>query len=329
MSKPSIRTDEENIRTARILDMIQCIAHQPRRWLRRNLAEKYEVSERQIDKDLQIVRHKLRLQLQHDTEGYYFETMPQLPAVSYSFAEGLALLLAARAAQALPGVASMDLAAAIARLESIFPTEFGTLLRQVVRQAQHFNAESPRQYKLQLLYEAMAFQRKVWMNYRVGQRGGELTERVIRPYHLLPYVRSWQIIAYCELRQEVRMFKVDRIEAGRLLTEQYEIPTDFDLDAYMGQGWGLMRGAAGEPEPVILRFSPTVGRGVTEEWWHGSQETEELPDKRWEVRFNVGITPEFVRWLLYYGDQVEIVEPHHLRVHVAEEHRRAGERFKE
>ncbi len=32
---------------------------------------------------------------------------------------------------------------------------------------------------------------------------------------------------------------------------------------------------------------------------------------------------KFVRWLLYYGDQVEIVEPHHLRVGVAEEYRRS------
>lgn len=327
MSKETIRKDEENIRTARILDIVQCIALQPRQWLRRDLASHYEVSERQIDKDLQIIRHGLRLSLRHSPDGYFFETMPHLPAVSYTFSEALALLLAARTTQVVPGVASADLAAAIARLESIFPPEFAALLRQTVHQTQHFKADSPRQEKLQLLYEAMALRRKVWIRYAVGYREGEITKRVIRPYYLLPYVRSWQVIAYCELRQSTRMFKVDRVLEGHLLlNESYDIPDDFDLDEYMGQGWGLMRGSAGEPEPVILHFSPEVGRGVAEETWHSSQETEELDDGRWEMRLEVGITPEFVRWLLYYGDQVEIEEPHHLRVRVAEEHRRAGER---
>lgn len=325
MAEEVVRKDEENTRTARVLEMIQLIAHQPRRWLRRDLAARYEVSDRQVDKDLQIIRHGLRLRLGHSTDGYYFETVPQLPAVSYTFSEGLALLQAARAAQAMPGIDSGDLAAAIARLEAIFPAEFGSLLRQTVRHTLQFGANSPRQAKLQLLYKAMAFRQKIWMAYAVGARGGEITERVIRPYHILPYVRSWQVIAYCELRQTERMFKVDRIVEGRLLREEYSIPADFDLDAYMGQGWGLMRGAAGEPEPVTLRFSQGVGLGVAEEWWHDSQDSDKLPDGRWEVRFNVGITPEFVRWLLYYGDQVDIVEPHHLKVRVAEEHRRAGE----
>lgn len=324
MSSQSIRKDEENIRTTRILDIIQRIAHQPRRWLRRDLADQYEISERQIDKDLQIIRHGLRLSLGHDSEGYYFEAMPQLPAVNYTFSEALALLLAARAAQAVPGVGSTDLAAAMARLESIFPKEFGPLLRQTVRQVQHFGTESPRQEKLRLLYEAMAFRRKVEMKYAVGSRGGEITHRVVRPYYLLPYVRSWQMIAYCELRQAEKMFKIDRILEGRLINERYEIPDDFDLDKYMGHGWGLMRGSAGEPEPVVLHFKAETGLGVVEEQWHSSQETEKLSNGYWEMRLTVGITPEFVRWLLYYGDQVDIVEPHHLRVRVAEEHRRAG-----
>jgi predicted DNA-binding transcriptional regulator YafY len=77
---------------------------------------------------------------------------------------------------------------------------------------------------------------------------------------------------------------------------------------------------------VVLRFNQRLGLSVSEEQWHNSQEVDELPDGRWEMRLEIGITPEFVHWLLYYGDQVEIVQPHHLRVRVAEEHRRAGER---
>ncbi len=41
-----------------------------------------------------------------------------------------------------------------------------------------------------------------------------------------------------------------------------------------------MRGAAGEPEPVVLLFEPEAGRWVAEEEWHHSQQSETLPDGR-------------------------------------------------
>ncbi len=88
-----------------------------------------------------------------------------------------------------------------------------------------------------------------------------------------------------------------------------------------------MRGAAGEPEPVVLLFEPEAGRWVAEETWHKSQQTETLPDGRVRVTFYVGVTPEMVSWLLYYGARVQVVEPAWLRERVGEEHRAAWERL--
>jgi predicted DNA-binding transcriptional regulator YafY len=83
-----------------------------------------------IQKDLELVRYRLGLELLHDERGYSFQRIPQLPTTVYSFPEALALLTAARLAQAFPGVNSGELAAAIARLESIFPDELRPWLRQ-------------------------------------------------------------------------------------------------------------------------------------------------------------------------------------------------------
>jgi len=44
------------------------------------------------------------------------------------------------------------------------------------------------------------------------------------------------------------------------------------------------------------------------------------------VTFRLGITPEFVNWVLYYGSRVRVVQPEHLRrQRVVAEHRRAAE----
>ncbi len=316
---------EETRRTARVLDIIQNIAAAPHYWTRRRLAEHYEVSERQIQKDLQIIRHGLRLSLCRSVDGYYFEDLPHLPTTAYSFSEALALLVAARAAQAIPGINSAELAAAIARLESLFPDQFRHLVRDALEKLPRRAVKAHRQEMLALLHRAMAERRQVRIRYATASRDGQPTERVIEPYHIMAYGRSWHLIAYDHRRQEVLQFKIDRVLEAEILDTTYTIPADFDVDAYLGDAWGLMRGAAGAPERVVLLFEPEAGRWVTEEVWHKSQQSEVLPDGRVQVTFHVGVTPEMVGWLLYYGSRVEVLEPAWLRERVREEHRRAVE----
>ncbi|MGQ9598293.1 MAG: helix-turn-helix transcriptional regulator [Anaerolineae bacterium] len=162
------------------------------------------------------------------------------------------------------------------------------------------------------------------MIYETRSRDGEISEQVVHPYHIMPYVRSWQLIAYCERRSQVLMFKVDRIHEATLLDERYRLPADFDLEAYLGTTWGLMRGEGGEAVNVVLRFEPEAGRWVAEEYWHSSQQIEEQADGSVLFRLHIAITPEFVNWLLYYGRRVQVLEPAWLGERVAEEHRKAA-----
>jgi predicted DNA-binding transcriptional regulator YafY len=322
------RTCEETKRLSRVLVLIQMIATSPRRYLRRDLAERFEISERMIQKDIEHIRHGLKLSLCHAPEGYYFENMPSLPALRYNFPEALAMLLALQAAIHVSGAPSQELAAATARLESLFPAEFGPFLRQAAnnRTASMAGGDrgAHRQGMLTLLTSALVRTQKVRIVYGTGSRGGEVNERVVRPYHLMPYVRSWQLIAFCELRGEVRMFKVDRIQEAVLLDEHYSIPADFDVEDYMGMAWGVMRGGKQEPEDVTLRFKPEAGRWVSEEQWHKSQKVETTADGSVLFRLHIPITPEFVNWVLYYGSRVEVIEPERLRQRVTGEHQKAA-----
>lgn len=314
---------DEFRRVARILEIIQYITIRPGGWKRKTLAERYELSERQIQKDLDIIRHRLGLPLIHDGTGYSFERIPTLPAVQYTFAEALSLLLAMQSAQQVSGVGSPDLAAAMARLQAIFPPEFTGLIAQINSQTAKTTHRTSRQQTLLLLNRALMEQRKAHMIYRTQSRGGELNERVVRPYHVMPYVRSWQLIAYCEKRQDVLMFKVDRIHALTLLDERYTVPKDFKLDDYLGATWGMLRGNASEPVDVTLRFSPEAGAWVAEEQWHPSQQVEEQADGSVLFKLHIAVTAEFVNWLMYYGSRVKVLEPFWLQDRLREEHQLA------
>ena len=149
--------------------------------------------------------------------------------------------------------------------------------------------------------------------YRTARRQGDASQRVVHPYHIFPHVRSWQLIAYCENREDVIMFKADRIQKATLLDEAYEIEGGFDLDEYMGDAWGVIRAVDIEPEEVVLHFAQDAGRWVAEEYWHKSQQVEKRADGGVIFRLKIAVTPDFVNWILYYGSKVEVISPDHLR----------------
>lgn len=317
---PTGGRDEQIRRTARILEIIQQIAAQPGFWTRKALAQRHEISTRMIQKDLEIIRVRLGLPLVYENRAYLFERLPQLPTATYSFSEAVALLTAARLAQAVPGINSAELAAAIARMESIFPDALRPLLREATDQLPRYALKTHRQTMLSLLHRSLMEQKQVKMLYTTGSRDGKTSWRVIEPYHLMAYGRSWHLIAYDHKRGDVLQFKVDRIQEAELLDTLYRIPADFDIEEYLGTGWGVMRGAAGEPEEVALIFEPEAGRWVAEERWHASQNSQELADGRIQLTFYVGITPEMVSWLLYYGGNVWVERPLWLREEVCRRH---------
>lgn len=310
---------EETKRIGRVLLILQLIASQPRRWRRRELAERFELSERQIDKDLELIRHGLAFSLRHAPNGYYFETLPHLAAAPLGFQEALALILAARSALSGDGIDRADLAAAMSRLEAQLPIPVRGLLARSWQLDRAGPAAEHRLRMLAAVERAMADRRKVRMVYASAIRGGETTERIVRPYTGIRYNRGWYIIGHCELRDEVRMFKVGRIRSLIETSEPFEVPPDFDLDGYFGGGWGILRSADGQPERVALVFNPEAGRWITDELWHPAQELSTEPDGSVRFSVTVPITPELIRWVLGYGARVRVETPRALREAVVAE----------
>lgn len=238
---------EETKRVARLLDIIARISARPKVWTRRALAQAFEVSERRLQEDLDIIVHRLHLPLAHCRSGYYFRQTTPLPAVTFAFGEAVALLLAAGVGRTSAGVDSAELAAALTRLEHAFPPELRRLLGRFTAASTPTVRDDGRCQVLELLHEAVATHTSVRMQYATASRQDALSEREVDPYALVPYMRSFHLVAFCHCREEVRIFKVDRIRELRLTGRPFTPPSDFDLAAYLGEIWGLMRGAARAP----------------------------------------------------------------------------------
>ena len=260
--------------------------------------------------------------LVHTREGYYFGRAPELRAIAYTPAEALGLVGALALAQGSGALDAASLGAALARTEEALPGAFRDLARALrARTAAQTARQRHRGEMYQLVQTGLAEGKAVRVEYESSSEGGT-RERVWRPYHLEPYEGSWLLIAHDSIHDEVRYFKLDRVLRGTLLEERYAIPGDFDLEAYRGKGWGILRGMAGEAVEVVLRFDAAEGRRVRDDERHASQREERQADGSWLVRFRVGITPELVRWVFRWGTGCEVLAPVELREAVAEQARR-------
>ena len=66
---------------------------------------------------------------------------------------------------------------------------------------------------------AIDSRRLVWMDY--GDREGARTERYIRPLGLFFWGTTWSLSAWCELRNDFRDFRLDRIIELRVQESQF------------------------------------------------------------------------------------------------------------
>lgn len=272
-----------------------------------------------ITNDLEVIRHGLKFELENDRgRGYYFASVPQLPSVSYSLSEALALVLAAQSARRIGGVPHADLSSAIARLSSVFPPEMRSLIERL-DSGESGGVYQHREEMLSLCTQAVSSNRSIQITYAAASRDDAETTRVVDPYAVVPYVRSWHLIGFCHLRQAVRTFKLDRIRQASDTGRRFDPDPEFDVEEYLAAGWGLMRGMQDPPEDVELIFSSTSGRWVVEEIWHPSQQTAWLNDGRLCFRVHIQITPEFQRWVFRYGSEVAVSRPASLRQWIHDE----------
>jgi predicted DNA-binding transcriptional regulator YafY len=94
------------------------------------------------------------------------------------------------------------------------------------------------------------------------------------------------------------------------------MPLGFDLEAYVSDALGAMRGPLIEIELV---FNRSTAAWVKDQTWHSSQRLTSLKDGRLRMVLEVSDTQELVGWILHFGAGVQVVRPDSVREKVRDE----------
>ncbi len=122
---------------------------------------------------------------------------------------------------------------------------------------------------LAFIRQAIEKQRKIEIEY-YSLAHNQTSERTIRPYLLMKYLGYWYLTGYCELRQDLRTFKFERILSVEPLSTSFPQPKDLDLGKYKKDFLQSMGG-----DPIEIVFDPAVAPWVQEQWGSSAQGEED------------------------------------------------------
>jgi len=294
----------------------------------RVLAEKFELSQKTAQRDIEFIRDRLRAPLVYvaDKRGYaYEEKAYELPGIWITGEELAALFIASRLASTIPDK----------RLKSSFKSflqqvvSFCTLdtpfsLDELSERISVKNIEYARvdEATFQMVVDAL-FYKKALEIYYYSPHKDETTQRVIFPLHLLQYMGSWHVISHCALRGDLRDFALSRIRS--INPSPDSLNPDFSPDSikeYIRKNFGLL--SKDISIEVCLKFSPDIVPYVSEQIWHSEQKQSPHSDGSLCLSFSVADLREVKREVLKYGSQVEVLSPAALREEVKEEIQKMG-----
>lgn len=204
-----------------------------------NLAKILETSERTIYRDIDILCEA----------GLPIMSIPG-PNGGYSFMEGYKIN------SSTEGLKSDDVFTILLSTMGISPeknTETSAQLKNAVIKLENSLSEEHRQEILKakdrffvdaspwwgkiiedenidIIKQAILDLKKLKINYK--KYGGQVSQRIIRPYGAVKKNSQWYVAAFCEEKNEIRVFKCSRIDSIEVLSDRFTMTENFSLEEF-------------------------------------------------------------------------------------------------
>jgi predicted DNA-binding transcriptional regulator YafY len=233
------------------------------------LAKKLEVSPRSVQR--YIVRLQdmgIPIEGKRGVGGHYrLKAGHRLPPLMFSSEEALTLVLGLHALQHLGLNALAPMTETVkAKLQRVMPhptREHIQALEQAVQIGASPWVVGTDFEQLQSLLQAVRQHRVIQFTYTDNNK--TISTRTARPSHAIHLDGRWYVVAWCELRQDTRVFRLDRVRHLSLLETTFVPPAPFNaLELVQGT-------LPGRPPAhrisVWLNAPPEDLRGKLSVWW--------------------------------------------------------------
>ncbi|WP_145147892.1 YafY family protein [Paenibacillus xylanexedens] len=283
------------------------------------LAERFETSIRTIYRDIQTLNEAGVPVIGLPGIGYSLMEGYFLPPISFTSEEALTLLMGTEfIEQRFDERYSHSARSSRAKIEAILPKSIRTDADRVRESIRLLYKEEPdigarEKAHIETLREALLARKKIRFTHHKRYKdatNNRETSRSAAPLGLVLVDGGWILIAQCDLRQDIRHFRVSRMSDLSIMDEHYQVPEDFRLHEYQPKDDRTVR--------IRARFDTKIADKVKESNLYYMEEAH-LHDEGYDVTFRVREMEELLQWILGWGSEVVIIEPESFKSRVKEE----------
>lgn len=201
------------------------------------LAQKLEVEERSIRRYIMMLRDLgIPIEGERGRHGGYSLTPGfRLPPLMFNKDEITAVMIGLILMQEFGTDSTLAVESAIAKIQRVLPEDLRestqALHRSLIVDDVRGGMDTISNDYL-TLFSAAAHEGKC-VHIRYQSREGEPTERLIAPYGVVLHVRRWYIPAYCYLREDIRVFRMDRVMSAVPTEQDFTKSVDFDTRSFV------------------------------------------------------------------------------------------------
>jgi predicted DNA-binding transcriptional regulator YafY len=189
--------------------------------------------------------------------GYRLRPSFKLPPLMFTEEEATAVVLGLLGTSWLEiGQSSVAVEGALAKITRVLPLQARDRLKNMSSHLFFFSpqpndeqeeagsaelkATRPDASLLISLSETIGQCQRIVLDYR--SHHDEVTHRKVEPYGIIGWEGHWSLFGYCLLRQDYRLFRLDRMQHVEILEETFEREEGFDCRAYIHEKYGKKQG---------------------------------------------------------------------------------------
>ena len=197
------------------------------------IAKRFEVTNRTIYRDIKTLRLAGVPIGEEEGKGYFLVEGYRLPPVMFTMEEARALVTTSKILNYhTEDSLKQNYESALLKIKAVLSTKDKDKLEFLNSRIGFQKPWAPTSLYLDNIQHSITENVKLKMIYQ--SRGKEQpTERIIAPYAVYFSGAVWSVIAFCELRREIREFRLDRIKELKLQQTHFKPDKSFSIEHYL------------------------------------------------------------------------------------------------
>ena len=275
-----------------------------------DLADHFEISLRTVYRDIAALGEAGVPIVAEAGVGYSLMRGYHVPPVMFTAEEAGALATAGvLTRQMTDGSIDDSMRSALLKIRAVLPAEQQCRLERIEESTRlNTKPQEGNRVSILALQSALAESRVVRISYQAGGRG-EITQRGVEPLGLVYYLAHWHLVAWCQLREDVRDFRLDRILNVEVGNERFTAREGVSLQSVIEQDRSV-----DSAEKVVVRFDWFAADRARREWSLGIIDDQPDAGREYvELTLTTGSLDWMVGWLLSFQTSAKVISPPEMR----------------